>query len=293
MRPLDMFFATLVAAIWGGNYVSAKFAMAHFPPFFLTSLRFACVGALLLPFVPRPEPEQIRRIAALALVLGVLHFALLFSSMYIGLSIASLSIVADLGVPFSCLLGALLHNDRLGKWRILGMVVAFVGIIIVSGTPNIVQHPLAFCVGLAGSFFWGLSNIMIKDIKGVKNFQMLAWMAVFAVPQLWIISAVLERHQWQLLAATPPFVMAAVAYTVLGSTLTAYGLWYHLLQQYKVTQVAPFSLLTPVFGIAFGRLFFPEPLTWQVVIGGAITIFGVAVILMRRPGLVGKISEAA
>lgn len=291
MRLLDMFLATLVAAIWGGNYVAAELAMQHFPPFFLTSLRFTFVALLLLPFVKRPDGKQMRQVAQLALVLGVLHFALLFASMYIGLSIASLAIVVDLGVPFSCLLGAVMHKDKLGPWRIFGMAVAFTGIMIVSESPNIVQHPLAFAVALAGAFFWGLSNIMIKDIRGIGNFQMLGWMAIWAVPALWLISAALEHGQWRLLATATPPIWLALSYTVLGSTLAGYGLWYRLLQKYKVTQVAPFSLLTPVFAILFGHVMFPEPLTWQIILGGAITILGVAVIVVRRPKLVEEISE--
>src|SRR4051812_6713810 len=125
MKPLDIFFAIAVTAIWGGNFVAAKFGMGHFPPFFLTSLRFCCTALLLLPFVPRPSWRQMRQIAALALVLGTLHFAMLFASLYLGLDIASTAIIAQLGVPFSCLFSAWFLGDKLGPWRMGGMAVAF------------------------------------------------------------------------------------------------------------------------------------------------------------------------
>ncbi len=64
-------------------------------------------------------------------------------------------------------------------------------------------------------------------------------------------------------------VILSVAYTALASTITAYGLWFWLLKRYPVTMVSPFSLLTPVFGIAFGQMFFTEALTWQIAVGGA------------------------
>ena len=61
--------------------------------------------------------------------------------------------------------------------------------------------------------------------------------------------------------------------------------------KHTVSQVTPFSLLTPVFGITFGELFFHEALTWQVMLGGAMTIAGVAIIVIRRPKL-ALIAEA-
>lgn len=283
MRPLDIFLAIAVAALWGFNFVAAKYAMAQFPPFFLTSLRFACVALLLAPFVPRPPAPQMRRIAALALVLGVMHFAVLFAALNAGLNIAGTAITVQLGVPFSCLLGVWFMHDALGKWRILGMTVAFSGMLLVAGAPNVTQHPLGFMLALAGAFFWGMSNIMIKRLEGIGTMQMLAWMALFAVVPLWLISAVFEGNAWPRLLTTTPEAAASLAYTVLGSTFGGYGLWNYLLKKYPLSQVTPYSLMTPVFSIAAGQWFFSEGLSWQVIVGGAITIAGVAVIVIRRP----------
>lgn len=285
MRPLDMLFAILVAALWGGNFVAAKYGVSHFPPFFLTALRFSFVALLALPFVPRITRAQLPDVALLALVLGTLHFSLLFAGLYFGLDIPSCAIIGQMGVPFACLLGALFLKDRLGPWRILGMVIAFSGMLIVTGTPNILDHKLGFLATLAGTFFWGAGNIVVKRIKNIDSFQLLAWMAALAVPQLLLISFVFESNQWQLLTTTPPHVMLAVGYTAICSTIIAYGLWYYLLYKYPVSQVTPFSLLAPIFGIASGQLFFAATLTWQVLLGGAITIAGVAIIVIRRPKL--------
>jgi len=283
MRIRDICFAVLVAVIWGGNFVAAKVGVAYFPPVFLTFLRFSCVALLALPFVPVPPRAQLWSIFKLATILGTLHFSSLFAGLYYGLDIASAAIVGQMGVPFACLLGAFFFGDRLGPWRIGGMVIAFCGMMIVTGTPNILQHPAGFFATLAGTFFWAVANIMIKQIKGVQSFQLLAWMAAFAAPQLLLLSLLIEGSQWALLPATPPHVWLAIAYTAIGSTIVAYGLWYYLLYKYTVSQVTPFSLLAPVFGIAAGQVFFSEMLSWHVWLGGAIAIAGVAIIVLRRP----------
>lgn len=284
MRPVYIFAALLVSLIWGGNFVAAKFALEHFPPFFLTALRFALAALILVTIVPVPNRSQFPLIARISL-LNTLHFSLPYVSMSMGLSIASTSITAQLGVPFSCILGALFLKDRLGLWRSMGLATAFGGMFIVFGTPNIAEHQTAFFLTLAGAFFWATTNIMMKYVKQVGALSMMAWMSLFSAPQLFLLSAVFEPGAWQSLAHVPAGPLAALAYTVILSTIVAHGLWYHLLTTHPITYIAPFSLLVPVLGTLFGMVVFHEAVTWHIIVGGLVTLAGIAVIVLRRPKL--------
>ncbi len=283
MSPLHMFYAILVAAVWGANFVAAKYGLAHFPPFFFTALRFAAASLLLLPFVDRPTSPQMRAIVPIALLSGF-HFALMFVALHRQLDISTSALVGQLGVPFTCLFGAMFLGDRLGPRRIGGIVIAFIGIAVVAGTPNIAQHPAAFMLAISSAFIWAVANIFIKRLRGIPSMQLLAWMSLISVPQLLLLSYFLEPEPWlPLLTSAPLTSLLGLTYTVCASTLLAYGLWYFLLSRHPVSQVTPFSLLTPVFGIACGELFFHETLTSSVLLGGAITILGVAIIVLRQP----------
>ncbi len=282
MRLLDIFFAVTVAVMWGGNFISAKYGVAYFPPFFITTLRFICVSAMLLPFVARPTRAQMTAIIPIA-AMSTMHFSLLFVALAEGLEISSCALVGQLGVPIACILGAVFLKDRIGIWRISGIVIAFIGIAIVAGTPNIMAHPLAFYMALGSTFSWGVANVLIKRLQGINSMTLLAWISLFTIPMLVPLSLALEPGAITLLASPPLSALLSILYTAIGSTIIAYGLWYHLLARYNVSQVTPFSLLTPVFGIGFGQLFFAEVLTFEVILGGLLTIAGVAVIVIRRP----------
>jgi O-acetylserine/cysteine efflux transporter len=287
MPPLHICFALGVTLMWGGNFIAAKYSLAYFPPVFASGLRFLLAALVLVPLVARPTQRELKAIAVLS-VLGALHFSLPYVGMSLGLTIASTAIVAQLGVPFSCLLGALMLRDRLGKWRLSGLAIAFAGLLIVLGSPNALEHPLAFMLTLTGAFFWGLSNIMMKmeHIEHVNPLQMMGWMSLFIAPQLLLASALLEPSGWALLPAVPLLPALGVAYTVLISTILAHGLWYFLIKKHPVTQVAPFSLLVPVLGTLFAQYIFAEPISWHVLLGGALTLVGVAIIVIRRPKIV-------
>lgn len=284
MRPLYILFALLVAVIWGGNFVAARLALEHFPPFFLTAMRFGFATLLLIALVPRPPQSQMKLISGIS-ILNTLHFSLPYVGMSLGLSIASTSITAQLGVPFSCLLSALFLGDRLGVWRLSGLIIAFGGMFVVFGAPNIAEHQLAFYLTLAGAFFWASANILMKHVQNVPPLSMMAWMSLFSTPQLLIISLVFEPGAWHSLQSVPLSAALGVAYTVLLSTIVAHGLWYFLLSNNPITHVAPYSLTVPVLGTLFGLWFFHEPISWHIVVGGLITLAGIGIIVLRRPKL--------
>ncbi|NET71424.1 MAG: EamA family transporter [Sphaerospermopsis sp. SIO1G2] len=282
MEVKHMMQAVLVAACWGGNFIAAAIVLDVFPPLWLLAVRFAIVAALLLPFFPRPV-GRIKDIALLSLLLGTLHFSLMFGSIALGLDVSSAVISSQLGVPFSCLLGSIFFKDTIGRWRAGGMLISFIGVIIIAGSPAITEHYGPFMLACVGALAWAAGNIYIKKFDGANILGVLAWLSLFAFPQLALLSLLFESGQMAMLAHASLEIWAAFAYTVAISTLLAYGLWYRLMQRFPVSQVVPYSLLVPVFGLSFAQWFFAEPLTWQFLLGGAFTVTGVAVIVFRKP----------
>ncbi len=279
----DAVFALTVAALWGGNFVNAKFGMQYFPPFLFTILRFGLVGLILLPFLKWPSKDQFRYLFLLAVILGTGHFAFLFAGLYHGLSIPTCIIITQLGVPFSCMLGTIFLKDHLGMWRSMGMVMAFVGLMLVVGTPEVAGNITGFIFTLIGAMLWGFANVIMKKMGDIHIFQMLGWMSLLSLPFLMLISFLFEANQFTLISEAPLEMYLSVGYTALFSTMVAYSLWYRLMRTYDMSQVAPFTLLVPLFGISIGQVFYPEIITWQVVAGGILTLLGVAIIVIRRP----------
>ncbi|MCC7259942.1 MAG: EamA family transporter [Alphaproteobacteria bacterium] len=285
MGFLDVIAAAAVALFWGMNFVAAKLAMTHFPPMLMSALRFALVAAILLPLTKMPR-GRMKEIFLVSTTLGTLHFSLAFTGMYMGLDASTSALISQLGVPFSCLLGALFLDDKLGWRRTLGMAIAFAGILFITGTPNVSDNLLGFALVVGGSFCWSIANIQIKKMGKIDIMPMLGWVALFSAPQLLAISLVMESGQWETIRTATPLSLMAIGYSVIFSTIVAYGLWYRLLSYHPVTQVAPFNLLVPVFGVTSGVLVLGEPLTWQIMVGGLITMAGVAIIVLRRPKIV-------
>ncbi len=278
--------AVLVAMCWGGNFSAAHLSMLEMPPFLTLVVRFIGVTALLAPFALRHPMPRARDMFIIALFLIVLQFALVFSAMYLGLSITSTIVAVQLGVPFACVLAAVSFNDYLGPWRAGGLAIAFIGVLIVAGTPNASEHWMGFLVAIMGAFCWSSANIYMKRMKPVPVVAMLFWPGLFALPMLAALSLMFEPHLIVTLKAASWKSWAGIAYSAIFSSIIGYGLWNWLIKHYPMSQVVPYSLLVPVAGITAGALMFGEPVTLQVLVGACLTIAGVGIISLRRPQLI-------
>ena len=99
------------------------------------------------------------------------------------------------------------------------------------------------------------------------------------------MSLLLEGDQAAALQAADWRAWGAIAYMAIGSSIIAYGLWYHLIGKHAMNSVVPMTLLSPVFAVALAVPLLGEALTSNVLIGGAVTLAGVAMIQFLRPRL--------
>jgi len=279
--------ALLAASCWGGNFSATKFILLDFPPLELLFLRFSIVSLLLAPFALRKRPwPPMRDIAFISFTLLTLQFGCMFSAIHWGLSISSAVIASQMGVPFACVLSAVLHKDFLGPWRSAGLMVALFGVMVVAGTPNAADHWVAFLIGIFGALAWAIANIRTKRLAHLSVTALQFWPALFSLPQFLLLTLLFEDHQIAHIEDSHWQAWAGLAYSVVISSLVGYGIWNWLVKHYPLSQIVPYTLFTPIVGITAGALIFGDAITAQMLLGTGLTIVGVAIISLRRPKLV-------
>lgn len=283
MRISDLILVLVVMAIWGLNFVIAKWGLAQFPPIFMMGLRWGLVAVLLLPFVRIPR-KKLLGILLISFTLGCVHFSLMFTGLK-GTDAAVAAIATQTQVPFAALIAAFFLKDRIGWRRAVGMALAFVGIVVMAGEPRHAGNLLPIFMVIAASFMWSVANIQIKQLGPIDDFALNAYLGLFAAPQLFLASALLESGQFAALTNADWVGWSAVAYMAIMVTVISYVMWFRVLRRYPVNQTMPFTLLVPVLGVLSAALLLDEPLTFRVILGGFATIAGVAVIVVRRPRL--------
>jgi len=274
----DIGLALAVPIIWGMGIVFAKAGLDEFPPLFLMSMRFIVSAVLLCWFFP-PPIGQLRAIFLVALVSATIQYGLTFYGLA-GLDASTAVLFMQLEVPFSAACAAIFLNDKLGWKRAGGLVVAFFGVALIAGAPSLRNQLFPAFLVIAGVFTWAIGQVMIKKMVKITGFQLIAWVSVFAGPQMLVSSLILESDHLSLLKNATLIGWGSVIYMGIVMTALGYGIWYHLLKKYDMNQVVPFLLLLPVTSILGAVLFLGERPSIRILIGGMIVITGVAVIVM-------------
>lgn len=280
MKPVDVLLAIAVAVIWGMGFVVAKAAMAHFSPILLMALRFAVTTACLTWYF-RPSRDLLWPLFWISLISAALQYSLTFNGVR-GIDASTAALLVQLEVPFGLLLAWLVFGDRITPKQWLGIVVAFAGAVLIVGEPKLSGDLVFAFLVIGGAFTWAVGQILIKRLGDIGGFRLISGVALWATPQLFVASWLLEADQWRQIETASLPAWGAVIYLGLVMTALAYALWYRLLGRYSVNQVMPFLLLLPVTSVVGGILFLGESLTVKIALGGALAIGGVALITIRR-----------
>jgi O-acetylserine/cysteine efflux transporter len=281
----DLAFLILINLIWGANLIASKIGVGQFPPIFFTALRFGSVALILLPFV-RVHPGQMRALLSAALLTGPASFALLFLGVYYVKDASMVAIASQMGVPFSTLLSVWLLGETIRWRRRLGIVLSFGGIMIIGFDPRVFDYWQGLMLVVASCFTGALGLIFMKRLRAIGALQVQSWVAVVGGPVLLLLSLGTESGQWESVRNADWHGWSALVFTTVLSSLVAHTGWYYLVSRYPVTSLSPLTLLSPLFGVVFGVTLMDDHLTPRMLVGGAVTLVGVLIVLLREKRLI-------
>jgi len=143
------------------------------------------------------------------------------------------------------------------------------------------------------SFVYGISTVLMRRLKDVRASTTQAWIALGGVIGSLILSLLWEDNHLEVIEAASLTAWGGVLYSAIGSSIIGHGGVNYLLRKHEVSVVAHYLLMTPFFAIMALFLFLGDALTWRVVLGGAMTLFGVLIVTLRNKARVEEKLEEA
>ena len=128
---------------------------------------------------------------------------------------------------------------------------------------------------------WAATTLVIKAsrLNRVSAEKTMLYQLVVSAPLLAIGAVVFgERID----AMPSALALGALAYQIVWVVSVTYVVWFALVVRYSATRLSAFTFLTPLFGVAAGRLVLNEPLTPPFALAVALVALGL--ILVNRPG---------
>ncbi|MDB9933442.1 EamA family transporter [Candidatus Thioglobus sp.] len=274
MNSKQILLALIVPITWGLGFTLAKIGMEQFPALLIMTIRFGIAGLILVWFT-KPPWGHMREIFVVALIGSTIQYGLTYNGLK-GIDASTAAILVQLEGPILAIMGAFLLKEKLGITRALGMGLAFIGVLIITGEPRLDGHLDSVILLIAGSAVWAVAQIMISRLKGLSGITILAWVAIMATPQMFVASLLIEDGQWLAITTASFIDWSIILYLALIMTVLGYSVWYHLLSSVDVSKVSPFLMLLPITSIIAGIVLLDEKLTSSMILGGLLIMSGVA-----------------
>jgi drug/metabolite transporter (DMT)-like permease len=263
----------LVVAVWGISFIFTKSALEVIGPFAYNTLRMTLGAVTLAALVGRDWRKIDRQYLWPALVTGLILF-LSYASQATGQQYTTASkagFLTGTNVVYVPILSALLLRRAPSRTAIAGVVMAFLGLILLSFEPGSLSFaPGDIWVALSG-LGWALYIIALAHYSPRLNVVAYASLHVF-------VAAAISGFCWLLFEPwVVPVTSSALWVGVITTGVLIIGLgtsvqtW--VTRTASPTRVALIAALEPVFA-AVGGWWIREPLTWQIIAGGSVILMG-------------------
>ena len=278
----------LVALVWGASFIAGRVVSAEMDAPTAALWRYFIATTVLIAFVfatehglPRLKGRQWWDVVLLGVV-GVSAYNLCFMYGLQTVSASRASLIIAL-IPAATLIGgAMFLHESLTAWRILGIVIALLGVAVELGGGN----PLALFAGRAGlgeaALFgcvlsWAAYTLLSKRLlgEGVSTLAATTYAALAGTLMLIATSAATGN-----LALPHVSVRAWLAIAFIGvfSTALAYVWFCDGVRVIGPARTSVFINLVPVVAIALGVLLLDEKLEASMVTGAVLVLSGVFII---------------
>lgn len=278
MKPFHLFLALLLIFIWGFNWVIMKLGLDEMPPFLMAACRFFLTSMPWVFIVKRPN-IPFSSVVIYGFLMFVVQFGFLFSGIYVGIPAGIASVIGQTQVIFTMFFSYLLLKERIYLHQVIGALIAFIGIGLVSWNLEGSITLLGVLLILSSALFWGLGSVYSKKLGKISPFPLVVWGSLIAWPPLLLICYFFEGKEgiFPLVQQISLVSLGAIVYLTYFATFFGFGIWFYLLSRYPLATLAPLTLGIPIVATIFSSLVLNEPFELWNLSAAFLIIIGLAV----------------
>jgi drug/metabolite transporter (DMT)-like permease len=279
----DSLLASLVALLWGCNFVAIDWGMEGVPPLLFLAVRFVVVLVPAVFLIARPAVPW-RTILLVGAFMSLGQFSFLYLSMDAGLSPGIAALVLQAQVIFTILIAAGALREIPTGAQVAGVLVGTVGLVVV-GVGRGGDTPLvALLLCLAAALSWGIGNVLSRASGAKGGLALTVWSALVVPVPAFGLSLVVDGPTVVAdgLAAFGWEAALGTLYTAVLASLVGYGIFNTLLGRNAPSAVVPWILLVPPVAMTASWLLLDEVPNAAELSGGATMLLGVLVALRPR-----------
>ena len=282
MTVKDTLIASLVPIFLGFGFVIAKPAMEDFPPILLMGLRFTFAASILIWWFPIPKGYLIKIFIA-SLVANTIQYSVTYNGLNL-IDASAAVLLVQTEVPFGVLFAYFMLKEKPSMRSLIGIFIAFIGVYILTGSPNLDNKFFGIFLTILGSGIWALGQVLVKPLsKELNPLTLVAWLALFSGPVLIFLSNILDGNTINYIKSASTNSWLIAIYLGFFMQPVTYGCFYYVLKNNPLYKVLPIVTMgIPLTGLLAAILLLNENPTTELYLGGLIILLGVILIVYTK-----------
>lgn len=279
--------AALLCLIWGSTWLAIKIGLEDSPPFLSAGFRFVISCLILFALI---RWKKLTLAAGKAewkniLIPGFFAYFVSYGLVYWGEQYIGSGLAAVLfsTLPFWVALYAhfLLPDEKFNWIKLFSLIIGFSGILLifwnnlqVSSSPKSILG----MVGLLGSgASAGYAGVRTKrDLHHLDPIVIAALQMLVGMTLLLITGFIFEDlHSFQITYKS----IGALLYLALFGSALAFTIYFGLLKTTAATKLSLIAFITPIVALMLGWAVLSEKITWGLLFGSALVIFGIVLLV--------------
>jgi len=282
-----------VYVIWGSTYLGIRIGLTGFPPFALAAIRFSAAGIamyawLRLRGVKPPTRRQWRNAAITGVLLLLLGNGLVcFAEQNVTSGIAAVAIASE---PLFVAMVLFAYRERPSRNEIVGLVVGFLGVIVLNSGGAMRAAPWAAVALLVATAAWAFGSMWSRRQDMPEGPMNVAAQMLCAAPALaltaWLTGERLPAHP-------PTASILAIAYLAVFGSIIAFSAYLFLVKHARPALTASYAYVNPPVAVLLGALVAGEHVGSAEIGGMVVILVGVAIITLAHAGRGRQLEVAA
>jgi drug/metabolite transporter (DMT)-like permease len=278
----------VVYVVWGSTYLGIRVVVeAEIPPMLGMSTRFLVAAGLLALFlglksgwrrlrVTRQEALGAAVVGLLLLAFG--NGAVAVAEQTVPSGLAALLVAA---IPLWLMLLRVGGGERPRALSWLGVLIGFAGVALLAlSGGNTSAKPLSVAILVVGTISWATGSRFSPRLGLPRDPLVAALYEMVFGGTAMVLLGVLRGEPGRLhLDRIDTSGWIALGYLVAFGSLLAYTAYSYLLANAPISLIGTYAYVNPAVAVLLGWLILDEHVTWQILLGGAVIILGVALVV--------------
>jgi drug/metabolite transporter (DMT)-like permease len=287
-RKTTLIIPLVFVWLWSTGFIGAKYGLPYIEPYFMLLIRFILAITVFLCIMKilkskRITPQQALNQVLVGMLLHGAYLGGVFFAINEGMPAGVVAIIVGLQPILTTFIGWASLGQSVNKYQLSGLLLGFTGIVLViigsNNIENIGLNSLSIIACIVALSGISIGTIVQKSLgKDLPLLTSSMYQYLGAALVMVVLTFTMEEQHVEYALD----LYAAMAWLVLGLSVSAVLLLMYMIREGEVAKVASYFYLVPPVTVVQTWLLFNERMGVLALVGCAFSIYGVYLVVSQK-----------